>query len=133
MVEAAGVGPASGTDQRGPSTCVATSAALAGRPPRWQRSGRPARTFSPQGLGRAFRLSRCATPIRSPAGERVRWTGCFKQPALTVSWRLVVFHLFYEEWASARCPSLNSPVETVSPPHVRPVVLGRPQNIAPGS
>jgi len=76
MVEAAGVEPASGTDQRGPSTCVATSAALAGRPPRWQRSGRPARTFSPQGLGRALRLSRCATPIRSPAGERVRWTGC---------------------------------------------------------
>jgi len=43
--------------------------------------------------------------------------GLLKQPALTVSWRLVRFHLFYEEWASARCPSLNSPVETVSPPH----------------
>src|SRR4029077_7912344 len=37
-------------------------------------------------------------------------------PALTVSWRLVHFHLFNEEWASARSPSLNNPVETVSPP-----------------
>src|SRR5262247_2232266 len=80
-----------------------------------EAAGQPGRV-SPQGFGRAFRLSRCATPIRSPAGERVRWTGCFKQPALTVSWRLLVFHLINEEWASARCPSLNSPVETVSPP-----------------
>src|SRR6266478_3709875 len=109
MVEAAGVEPASGKDQRGTSTCI-----------------------SPSGLG-PFPSGYPA--VRRPAGpprEKGPVDGLLKQPALTESWRLVHFHLFYEEWASARNPSLNSPVETVSPPHFGSVVLGRTGNIAPG-
>ena len=125
-MEAAGVEPASGRDQRGPSTCVASSEALSPIVPRRSRRtvGQPGR----------FRLPVSGGPsgypaVRRPAGpprEKGPVDGLLKQPALTVSWRLVHFHLFYEEWASARDPSLNSPVETVSPPPVRdqPAVPG---------
>jgi len=43
--------------------------------------------------------------------------GLLKQPARTGCWRLLIFHLFNEAAeTSARFPSLNTPVETVSPP-----------------
>src|SRR5262245_35276253 len=57
--------------------------------------------------------------------EKEPANGLLKQPARTGCWRLVVVHLIYEEWASARYPSLNSPVETVSPP--RRMSAGRDQ------
>src|SRR5881409_470882 len=77
MVEAAGVEPASGRDQRGTSTCVATSVALTGRPPKWQRSGQPALLVS----GRLVRLrliyeelpsSRPTARLLPPVGRRFR-------------------------------------------------------------
>src|SRR5437867_11614321 len=103
------------------------------RPPPKVAKKRPA---SPDVFASGPRAGPSAIPLCDahpvPRGKKGPVDGLLKQPALTVSWRLVHFHLFYEEWASARCPSLNNPVETVSPPRFRSVVLGRTGNIAPG-
>ena len=70
LVEAAGVEPASGKDRRGTSTCIAPSARLAGRPPKGQMSGRQALLiFALGSRADCLRLSRCSTPVRTPAGE----------------------------------------------------------------
>ena len=96
VVEAAGVEPASETDQLRTSTCVAPSVDLAGRPPMGQvwASGQPVE----------FRLPVPGGPsgypaVRRPAGsprEKDPVDGLLKQPAATVSWRLVFFHLINE-------------------------------------
>jgi len=69
MVEAAGVEPASESDQRGASPCAAPLPDVAGRPAKGQRGGPPAPGFSLAGPGRTVRLSRCSTFVRFPAGE----------------------------------------------------------------
>src|SRR5437899_8338613 len=103
MVEAAGVEPASGRDQRGTSTCVASSEALSPAVPRRSRQtvGQPVEfRLRDPGQGPSGYPA-----VRRPAGpprEKGPVDGLLKQPALTVSWRLVRFHLFNEEWASAR-------------------------------
>src|SRR5262245_28229151 len=131
MVEAAGVEPASGKDQRGTSTCVATLADVAGRHPRWQRSGRPARSsFALRLRARLQAIPLCdAHPV--PRGKKGPVDGLLKQPALTVSWRLVCVHLINEEWASARCPSLKqSRRNRFAPISSADSWLERSQNIA---
>ena len=79
-------------------------------------NGRPTRVSFAFGL----RVNRQAIPLcRRPSGpsrEKRPGDGQLKLPALTVGWRLWLFHLISEEWASARNPSLNVPVESVSPP-----------------
>jgi len=116
MVEAAGVEPASGSDQRGASPCAAPLPGVAGRHATGQSGGPPAPWVSPEGPGRTVGLSRCSTSSRFPAGEGSGGRAA-KQPARTGCWRLVTYHLFNEAAeTSARFPSFNTPVETVSPP-----------------
>jgi len=77
LVEAAGVEPASGRDQRGTSTCVASSEALSPAVPRRSRQtvGQPVEfRLRDPGQGRQAIPLFDAQPV--PRGRRVRWTGC---------------------------------------------------------